>query len=200
MNRCSFCGHHYPPESFIHKGKTNKTCSNCLISKAEKRRKLENNKTETTIKTSHTLCDYVAKLISNAKNTNEISFEIRIDLNNNMFSMATFNNLKSIVRLIVDKIEEGDDYVWSATTAPHISVQFSNVATYYFTCSQCYELEREYKQSNRKRIVRFDCYGKLTLHIDVPAMEAIIKLHHNILHEKPENVSTPEKIKQQIFI
>ncbi|CAG8729917.1 10644_t:CDS:1, partial [Dentiscutata erythropus] len=97
MNKYS-CGHYYLPESFIYKGKTNKTCSNCLISKAKKRKKLENNKTETTIKMilSHTLCDYVAKLISNVVNTNRISFEIRIDL----------TNLKSIVRLIVDKIEE----------------------------------------------------------------------------------------------
>ncbi|KAF0366091.1 ATP-dependent DNA helicase pif1 [Gigaspora margarita] len=46
-----------------------------------------------------------------------------------MFSMATFDDLKSIVRLIIDKIEEGDGYVWPATTAPHISVRFKNIST-----------------------------------------------------------------------
>ncbi|CAG8855252.1 21905_t:CDS:1, partial [Gigaspora margarita] len=57
---------------------------------------------------------------------------------------------------------------------------------------------REYKPSNQKRISRFDCHEKLTIHIDVPAMDTIIKLHHDIIHDKPENVSTPEEIKQEI--
>ncbi|KAF0518630.1 hypothetical protein F8M41_016800 [Gigaspora margarita] len=150
MNKCSSCSHHYLLDLLSIKEKLIKCVQIALFLKLKKRRKLENNETETTIETipSHTLCDYVAKLISNTENTNKISFEIHIDLTNDMFSIATFDDLKSIVKLIIDKIEEGDDYVWSATMAPHISVQFSNIATYYFACSQCYELEREYKQSN----------------------------------------------------
>ncbi|KAF0472460.1 hypothetical protein F8M41_025027 [Gigaspora margarita] len=201
MNKCFSCAHHYPPENFIYKGKTYKTCAKCLISKAEKRINLEKNNIETTpIETisSQALCDYVAKLILDVESNNGISFEIRIDLHDDIFLMANFDDLKSIVRIIIDKIKEGDDYIWSTTTAPRISTRFNNVAIYYFACSQCYELEREYKPSNRKRISRFDCHGKLTIHIDVPAMDAIIKLHHDIIHDKPENVSTPEEIKQEI--
>ncbi|CAG8849884.1 6133_t:CDS:2, partial [Gigaspora margarita] len=43
-----------------------------------------------------------------------------------------FDDLKSIVRIIINKIEEDDDYIWSTTTAPHISTRFNNVAIYYF--------------------------------------------------------------------
>ncbi|CAG8732494.1 18720_t:CDS:2, partial [Racocetra fulgida] len=149
--------------------KTYKTCANCLINKAEKRKKLDTNNTQPIMETISTqfLCNYIENLISNVENNNGISFEIRIDLNDDIFSEVEPNDLKSIVRIIVDEVEEGDDY-------------------------------REYKQSNRKRIARFDCHGKLTLHVDAPAMEAILKLRHDIIHEKPEDVSTPEEIKQEI--
>ncbi|CAG8548696.1 4510_t:CDS:2, partial [Racocetra fulgida] len=200
MNKCNSCFRYLSPESFIYKGKTYKTCTNCLTAKAENQRKLDNDNAQPAIKTIsvQSLCNYIENLISNIENNNRISFEIHIDLNDDIFSEVEPDNLKAIVRIIVDKIEEGDDYIWSTTTAPHTSVQFNNIATYYFACSQCYELEHEYKQSNRKRITRFDCHKKLTLHVDVPAMEAILKLHHDIIHEKPEDVSTPEEIKQEI--
>ncbi|CAG8655447.1 7439_t:CDS:2, partial [Racocetra fulgida] len=166
---------YYSPESFKYKGKTYKTCANCLTSKAE-------------------------NLISNIENNGKISFEICVDLTDDIFSEVESNNLKSIAKIIVNKVEEGDDYVWSTETASRISARFNNIAIYYFVCSQCNELEREYKQSNQKRITRFECYGKLNLHIDVPAIEAILKLRHDVLYEKPENVSMPEKIKQEIHI
>ncbi|CAG8573294.1 5884_t:CDS:2, partial [Cetraspora pellucida] len=99
----------------------------------------------------------------------EILFEIHINLDDDIFSEVKPDDLKSIARIIVDKVEEGDDYIWSTSTASHTSVQFDNVVTYYFACSQCYELE-----------------------------QAILKLHHDIIYEKPEDVSMPEEIEQEI--
>ncbi|CAG8837353.1 29183_t:CDS:2 [Gigaspora margarita] len=168
MNKCSFCAHHYLPENFIYKGKTYKTCAKCLISKAEKRINLEKNNIKTTpIETisSQALCNYIAKLILDVESNNEILFEIRINFHNDIFLMANFDDLKSIVRIIIDKLE-GYNYIWSTTTALRISTRFNNVATYYFACSQ--------------------------------SMDAIIKLHHDIIHDKLENVSIPEEIKQEI--
>ncbi|CAG8801876.1 12394_t:CDS:1, partial [Dentiscutata erythropus] len=105
--------HHYPPESFILKGKAYKTCANCLIFKAEKRRKLDNDSTQTTIETisAQSLSNYIANLISNIENNSRILFEIRIDLTDDTFSKIESNDLKSLARIIVDKVEEGDDYV-----------------------------------------------------------------------------------------
>src|SRR5260364_227747 len=107
MNKCSSCSHHYLLDLLSIKEKLIKCVQIALFLKLKKRRKLENNETETTIETipSHTLCDYVAKLISNTENTNKISFEICIDLIDDMFLMPIFIDLKSIVRLIIDKIE-----------------------------------------------------------------------------------------------
>ncbi|CAG8667894.1 10742_t:CDS:1, partial [Racocetra fulgida] len=142
--------------------------------------------------------DYIAELISNAENNNGISVEVYLDLNNDIFSIAMFDDSKTIVRIIIDKIEEGDGYAWTATTSPNISTRFDNVVTYYFACSQCHELERKYKESNRKRITRFDCHGKLIIHVNVPAIEATIKLCHDILHEEPEDNTVLEEVKQAI--
>ncbi|CAG8521357.1 2149_t:CDS:2 [Dentiscutata heterogama] len=100
-------------KSFVYKGKTNKTCVNCLINKAKKQKKLNNDNTQPTMETisAQSLCDYIENLISNIENNNEISFEICIDLNDDIFSEVEPNDLKSIVRIIVNKVEESDDYV-----------------------------------------------------------------------------------------
>jgi len=45
---------------------------------------------------------------------------------------------------------------------------------------------------------RFDCKGKLKIHIDVPAKAAMVKLRHEVLHEKPMDVTTPSEVKQEI--
>lgn len=79
-----------------------------------------------------------------------------------------------------------------------MSARHSKVGTFYLACSQCQEVKHEYKESNRKRIERFDCHGKLTLHIDIPAKEATAKLRHDSLHEKPIDVATPPEVKQEI--
>ena len=60
------------------------------------------------------------------------------------------------------------------------------------------ELERKYKQSKRKRIARFDCHGRLVVHVDVPAMEATVRLQHDALHLKPEDPATPDEVKKEI--
>ena len=72
------------------------------------------------------------------------------------------------------------------------------VGTFYLACSQCQELKQEHKESNRRRIERFSCHGKLTVHVDVPAKEATVKLRHELLHEKPTNVNTPPEVKKEI--
>jgi hypothetical protein len=72
------------------------------------------------------------------------------------------------------------------------------VGTFYLACSQCQEVKHEYKESNRKRTQRFECHGKLTIHIDIPAKKATAKLIHEILHDKPIDVTTPPEVKREI--
>ncbi|CAG8628855.1 3812_t:CDS:1, partial [Acaulospora morrowiae] len=80
-----------------------------------------------------------------------------------------------------------------------MSSRHPEVGTFYLACSQCRELEREYKESNRKRMTRFNCYGTLNIHVDIPANEVIVKLRHDIQHEKPVDVTTPSEIKSEIM-
>ncbi|CAG8449350.1 6354_t:CDS:2 [Dentiscutata heterogama] len=110
------CNNNLQLEVFFCKGKIYKTCTVCFISREEKRiakKNINNNTIMTTTIESialQTLSNYIAELISNAKNNNEISVEIYLDLNNNIFSILTFDDLKSIIRIIINKIEKDDDY------------------------------------------------------------------------------------------
>jgi len=81
---------------------------------------------------------------------------------------------------------------------PNISLCHSNVGTFYLKCSQSLELKRQYKESNRPRVERFECHGKLTIHIDIPGKEVIAKLCHDVQHEHPVDVTTPPEVKQEI--
>ena len=80
-----------------------------------------------------------------------------------------------------------------------MSSRHQGVGSFYFACSQCHELEREYKESsNRPQIARFNCHGKLYIRVDIAAAEATVKLNHDILHEKPVDIATPEEMKKEI--
>ncbi|KAF0402095.1 ATP-dependent DNA helicase pif1 [Gigaspora margarita] len=109
-------------------------------------------------------------------------------------SISTDQNIKSIANIIINNIKEGDGYAWVVRTAPHISICHKNVGSFYFGCSQSYELARDYKESNRQRMTQFDCHGNLVIRIDIPASRVIVKLKHDILHEKPIDVTTPIEI------
>ncbi|CAG8644022.1 19648_t:CDS:2, partial [Gigaspora rosea] len=127
-----------------------------------------NNRTESQLEknmeeiTFNNIIEYISNKISDLEEDSSISFNLRIELDDNTLTNA-HNNTKLLVKLIVDEIEEGDGYKW----------------TWYR------ELERDYKESNRKRMDRFDCHGKLIIGVDIAAKEAKVKLSHNIQHEKP---------------
>ncbi|CAG8660971.1 799_t:CDS:2, partial [Ambispora gerdemannii] len=113
--------------------------------------------------------------------------------------ITAHHNMKLLVRLIIDEIEEGDRYKWIFTTGPTISVHHSGIGKFYLACSQCFELEPEYKESNCKRIDHFDCHGKLIIYINMMAKEVSIKLCHDIQHEKPIDLTIPPEIKHEIM-
>ncbi|CAG8686779.1 9464_t:CDS:1, partial [Cetraspora pellucida] len=57
----------------------------------------------------------------------------------------------------------------------------------------------DYKESNCQRMDCFECHRKLTLKVDILASKIIVKLRHDIIHERPVNVTTTIKIKQAII-
>ena len=72
------------------------------------------------------------------------------------------------------------------------------MSTVYYLCSQS-ECLADYKQSNRKRIMRFKCEGQLQIRINLLSGYACIMLTHNYLHKRPENShSIPENICMEI--
>ncbi|CAG8664464.1 6783_t:CDS:2, partial [Racocetra persica] len=140
---------------------------------------------------------YIINTIDDLEDYAELSLVLRIQLDESMIS-DTDINVKTIAKLIIDEIEEGDGYNWTATTASNLSARHHNVRNAYFACSQSSELERELKDSNQKRTIRYNCGGKVSIKIDIPAAEAKITLKHKILHNKPIEVETPSEVKQEI--
>ncbi|CAG8836558.1 27582_t:CDS:2, partial [Gigaspora margarita] len=148
--------------------------------KAEKWPLLSDNDSETQLENNTkeiayiNLIEYISNKISNLEEGSGISFNLCIELDNNTLTNA-HHDTKLLVKLIINEIEEGDRF----TTGPTNSVRHSGVSKFYLACSQCYELECEYKESNRKKIDRFDCYSKLT--IDVTTREEIkCEIMHNL--------------------
>ncbi|CAG8471334.1 8661_t:CDS:2 [Scutellospora calospora] len=68
---------------------------------------------------------------------------------------------------------------YSVTTAPNLLVCYHSVGNTYFSCFQSNELEREFKDSSHKRILYYNCSGKISIKIDIL-------------------ITTPNEIKQEI--
>ncbi|KAF0460738.1 hypothetical protein F8M41_000572 [Gigaspora margarita] len=79
-----------------------------------------------------------------------------------------------------------------------MSTCYENISTFYFAFSQLNELACDYKKSNCKEQLEFDCYGKLNIHIDIPVAKVVVKLSHDIFYEALIDCTTPTKIKLEI--
>ncbi|CAG8618528.1 2489_t:CDS:2, partial [Cetraspora pellucida] len=167
----------------------------CLTTKAEKKvakksvldNHTNNDDTFIEIISIHKISDYIADIINNLEINNALHITFRVRLEN--ISDITNVDVKMIAKLIVDEIEEGDDYNWIAKTAPNLSAHHQGVGNAYLLCSQSNEIKQEYKDSNRKRTEHFNCHEKLSIYINIPVAEAKITLHHSIMHDKPNEVT-----------
>ncbi|KAF0544537.1 hypothetical protein F8M41_002686 [Gigaspora margarita] len=116
-------------EAFIFNNKAYKTCANCLIARFNKKTEKRplpsdnnfgstKNRTETQLENDTeeiafiNLIEYVYNKFSNLEEGSSISFNLRIELDNNTLTNAR-HNAKLLVKLIVDEIEEGDGYNWT---------------------------------------------------------------------------------------
>ncbi|CAG8838020.1 43770_t:CDS:2, partial [Gigaspora margarita] len=127
------------------------------------------------------LSDYIVELISNANN-NRISVEIHLDLNDDIFSIVTFDDPKSIVRIIIDKIKEGDDYTWTAITLPHTSTRFDNVATYYLYVLNLTNWSENIKNQTKKELKEVKQAIQANFHLDPVQIRAILCKRFDILN------------------
>ncbi|CAG8488152.1 15861_t:CDS:2 [Cetraspora pellucida] len=194
MMFCTSCSRMLSYNAFVLDDKSNKTCAKYLITKAEKKAKNANVEDILMKKISFKqISDYITDSIEQNKN----SINFRIILDENTLSIANIN-VKLIAKLIVDKIEEGDGYNWIATTASNLSAYYQDIGNAYFVCSQSSEIKHEYVNSNRKRINRFDCKGKLIIKVNLLATEVKVTLQHNFMHNKPIDIAVLSEIKQKI--
>ncbi|CAG8734922.1 24791_t:CDS:2, partial [Gigaspora rosea] len=67
------------------------------------------------------------------------------------------------------------------------------VSKFYLAYSQYCELERDYKESNRKKMNRFDCHGKLIIGVDIVAKEAKKSIISIAFHESDNNLIEIDK-------
>ncbi|CAG8757322.1 20857_t:CDS:2, partial [Gigaspora rosea] len=111
------------------------------------------------------LSEYVTELIDSLEPNAGLFLMTKVEITD--ISVLDDQSFKMIANMIAHNIEEGDGYTWTIKTAPRLSTCYENVGTFYFGCSQSYKLARDYKESNRQRMKRFDCHGKLIIKIEI---------------------------------
>ncbi|CAG8526721.1 6262_t:CDS:2 [Gigaspora rosea] len=114
----------------------------------------------------------------------QCALNLRVALNlTNMINGS--EHPKEVARWIVEEIERADEYNWTYNCM-NTSMRHKDVAKFYYVCSQSVVAMKEYKEgSNRKRMERFPCQGKMQMKIDMPAAEAMLEIHHGMLHNRP---------------
>src|SRR5207248_11408327 len=60
-----------------------------------------------------------------------------------------------------------------------------NIATVYYNCSQSNILD-DFKDTNRKRIKRYECKGQLIVRINITSAHARVHMRHTSYHERPD--------------
>jgi len=60
-----------------------------------------------------------------------------------------------------------------------------NIATVYYNCSQSNILD-DFKETNRKRITRYECKGQLIVRINIADAHAHVHMRHALYHERPD--------------
>ncbi|CAG8603857.1 11442_t:CDS:2, partial [Scutellospora calospora] len=172
----------------------------CKTSRAEKKKladDIDSEEDRIEIIPINEISSYISDIIDSLEDSILFStFHIKLD-EDILTSVGT--DISIMAKLIVDEIEEGDNFKWVAPTALNFSTHFQGVGTVYFICSQSNEIERKYKDSNCKRTDQFSCNSKLNINIDIPATNAKVTLQHELVHEKLIDVTTPLEIRQEIL-
>ncbi|CAB4394553.1 unnamed protein product [Rhizophagus irregularis] len=204
MPVCTSCHQTKQDEAFFHKNKKWKTCQSCIEQRALKKQKTKRKRDDDTVDGDSLrvslktvgLMDLAAlvsaemrALLSNPQptvpdGTQICSLNLRVALN--LSNVITGNeHPKDVARWIVEEIERADEYNWTYNCM-NTSMRHKDVAKFYYVCSQSVVAMKEYKEgSNRKRMERFPCQGKMQMKIDMPASEAMLEIHHGLLHNRP---------------
>jgi hypothetical protein len=204
MPVCTSCHQTKQDEAFFHKNKKWKTCQSCIEQRALKKQKTKRKRDDEAVEEEPLrvslrtvgLMDLAAlvsaemrTLISNPPptapdGTQICSLNLRVALN--LSNVISGNeHPKDVARWIVEEIERADEYNWTYNCM-NTSMRHKDVAKFYYVCSQSVVAMKEYKEgSNRKRMERFPCQGKMQMKIDMPAAEAMLEIHHGLLHNRP---------------
>ncbi|CAG8559255.1 6121_t:CDS:2 [Ambispora leptoticha] len=188
MPVCTSCHQTKNDEAFFHKNKKWKTCQTCIEQRAAKKAKTKRKREEESsvaptaeeeaprvalrtvalMELSDLIANELRELSStpapyNQDGSQTLAFNLRVSLNLTGVITGT-ENPKEVARWIVEEIERADEFNWTQ----------SMVAM------------KEYKEgSNRKRMERFPCQGKMQMKIDIPAGEAMLEIQHGLLHSRP---------------
>ncbi|CAG8668368.1 16478_t:CDS:1 [Dentiscutata erythropus] len=120
MGECIFCYYtNLPIEVFVYENKTYKTCAICKATRAKKANTKKNtfanniNSEKTSVKTIsiEEISNHIADLISSLEHNAILSSTLYIKLDETMLC-AVGTDVEVMAKLIVDEIEEGDNFGW----------------------------------------------------------------------------------------
>ncbi|CAG8558379.1 10918_t:CDS:1 [Racocetra fulgida] len=114
MPTCTSCNHILPPEAFIYKNKSYKTCAKCKTSRAKKKNSekaadTNSEKASIEIITIDEISDYISNMLDGLEYDTALfsTFYIKLD---KIILNAVGVDVRVMAKLIIDEIEEGDDF------------------------------------------------------------------------------------------
>ena len=119
MITCSSCFRILPPDAFVHNNKIYKTCARCKTNRAKKKNTKQsilvddanNEETPVEIISIQEIRSFIADTIDGMEHEAELFLTFYVKLDEETLC-AVGTDVRVMVKLIVDEIEEGDDYVW----------------------------------------------------------------------------------------
>ncbi|CAG8658748.1 2130_t:CDS:2, partial [Ambispora gerdemannii] len=110
---------------------------------------------------------------------------------------------KELADIIITEIEDGDEYSWKQVSShyTYLSKKFgSTVGRFAYMCCQSKEAQsEEYKDSNCKRRMRYDCKGRIVVRVDTVLNVITVDIYHGFLHPRPNLcIEMPEELQQEI--
>ncbi|GBC01685.1 hypothetical protein RclHR1_00430002 [Rhizophagus clarus] len=202
MPLCKSCKVVRPEASFKYiKDKLAKTCNSCLTNRQKKyhpkkfstniRKPLaRQNNDDVLLETRIERLSQIVQALIETNNTEGFGIIILLE--------KLDQPLVEITKSIRKQFENGDGYKWNFDKTTLSIQEPDKIGTTYFTCSQSSTLSN-YKNSNRKRMVRYECNGRLTIWVNLKTEYAHIQLQHDHLHERPSfQPLVPDEIKDEI--
>ncbi|KAF0538293.1 hypothetical protein F8M41_007978 [Gigaspora margarita] len=199
-NYCGGCHGNHPKEQFIWNGKRHKTCKRC-----KERRDNKSKGNELDHQDNFEVLSGEGSAGSACSAVTNENFEPE-----RSYAKVDYLDLEDLIEHEIQKLttDAQIDGVADVVYQNHLTVNLDNTMFQDRTAKEIANLvvaeiegaqSESYKDSNRKRRMRYDCGGKISIQIDLVLNAIEVDIYHGSLHTRPELcIEMPAKLQEEI--